>query len=360
MQKVREEVRVQRCGEGPMDLAFVGEIEVDTGDKTVYVNAYYGFETVLYVTERPMAFGDEMIDEDDMLESYSELTEAAESDYFAYFLELDRLTDEKAEETKRHLNDTKYYPGVRMGQMVGRNYGAHAEFFNDLQPEYKEYYQVVRKDGIFHYSMSHESVYMRNELGAFYNAYFPETEEPKYLFEVTSIDEVPERYEFAKHTFQYIRAVIGDFLEKYFKYKLPEEEREYPQFNLYGFKNLRVNMVKNSGPSGKETQYVAEISSKAGKASETDRYITYIKSENMDFWCVNTMSFYDAYFVDQSIHAGMGIQEKHNSIESMGGSGYREIFMKLKEAVDIYSGEGEFIWSLGDEDPLNLTELIEN
>lgn len=361
MEKIREEVRVERCGMGPMDLAFIGEIEVDTGKNTVYVCAYYGMETVLYVSKKSIISSNEMIDDGSALESYSDITDAAASDYFPYFLELDKLTDEKAEQTKRQMNDTKYYSGIRMGQTVGPDFGAHAELFNDLQPEYKEYYQVVRKNGIFHYSMSHESVYMRNELGKLYNAYYPGTEEPKYLFEVTDIENIPEKYEFAKHTFKHMRAAIGDFLQKNFGYSLPEDEMEYPQFMICGFRNLRVNVLRNSGPTGKETQYVAEITSKAGKNTDTPRYITYIRSDGMEFWCVNTMSFYDAYFVDQSIRAGMGIQEKHTSIDELKKSGYRDVFVKLKEAVDSYSGDGEYIWTLDDEDdPIELSGMIEN
>ena len=73
------------------------------------------------------------------------------------------------------------------------------------------------------------------------------------------------------------------------------------------------------------------------------------------------MSFYDAYFVDQSIRAGRGIQEKHTSIDELKKSGYRDIFVKLKEAVNSYSGDGEYVWTIDNEDdPFGLSEMIEN
>ena len=49
------------------------------------------------------------------------------------------------------------------------------------------------------------------------------------------------------------------------------------------------------------------------------------------------------------------------SIDELKKSGYRDIFVKLKEAVNSYSGDGEYVWTIDNEDdPFGLSEMIEN
>ena len=93
---------------------------------------------------------------------------------------------------------------------------------------------------------------------------------------------------------------------------------------------------------------------------ETDKpdqplYITNLHGEDYDTYLTNSQSFYDAYFHDNSIIAGRTIKERKFSLEETHTSGYRDVYKKLHEAIDAYSGEGEFVWHVGDDDPIDLS-----
>lgn len=358
MEELRRNVRMERCGCGPMDYAVEGEIEVlNDKDEHVFVTAFYGPETVLSVSKLSLLDCNDMIEEEMLEETYSDLEEAAESDYFRFFLALDKATDEKVAEFRKHMNDSRYYEGVRMGQMFWGEGNVHAELFNSNQPEYQEYYQVVRENGVFKYSMSHESAYMRGELREMFDIYFPGVDEPKYLFTVTDFADIPEKYSFAEHTFRFIKARMCETLAK-MGIELPEEDSEYPKFKLHGFKELRVNVRHDTGPKGNETTIIAEITAAEKYKPDQALYISNLHGEEYDTYLTNSQSFYDAYFHDNSIIAGRTIKERKFSLEEASTSGYRDIYKKLHEAIEAYSGEGEYIWHVGDEDPLGISELL--
>ena len=358
MKELRRNVRMERCGCGPMDYAVEGEIEVlNDVQEHVFITAFYGPETVLSVSKVSLLDYPDVIEEDMLEESYSDLEEAADSVYFRYFLELDKATDEKVAEFQKTINDTKYYDGIRMGQMFWGEGNGHAEIFNSAQPEYHEYYQVVRENGVFRYSMSHESTYMRDELGEMFEIYFPGVEEPKYLFSVTDLSDIPTEYAYAEHTFRFVRAQLVETLAK-MGVDLPEEDGEYPKFELFGFKELRVNVTHESGPNGNETMYIAEITAAEKFKPDQVLYITNMRGEDFDTYLTNTQSFYDAFFHDPSILAGRTIMEKRMSLSDANKSGYRDIYKKLHDAIDAYSGKGEYVWRAGDEDPIGLTALL--
>lgn len=358
MEELRRNVRMERCGCGPMDYVVEGEIEVlNDKQEHVFVNAFYGPETVLSVSKVSLLDYPDIIEEEMLEESYTDLEEAADSDYFRFFLELDKATDEKVADFQKRINDTKYYDGIRMGQMFWGKGCGHAELFNSNQPEYHEYFQVVSEDGVFKYSMSHESTYMRYELGQMFDIYFPGAEEPRYLFMVTDFSDIPEEYAYAEPTFRFMRAQLAETLVK-MGADLPEEDTEYPTFELFGFKELRVNVTHESGPNGNETVYIAEITAAEKFKPDQVLYITNMRGEDFDTYLTNTQSFYDAFFHDPSIIAGRTIMEKSMSLDDASRSGYREIYRKLHDAIDAYSGEREYIWHVGDDDPIGLTALL--
>ena len=83
-----------------------------------------------------------------------------------------------------------------------------------------------------------------------------------------------------------------------------------------------------------------------------------MRGEDFDAYLTNTQSFYDAVFHDPSIIAGRTIMEKNMSLSDAEKSGYRDIYRKLHDAIEAYSGDGEFIWHIGDDDPLGFTTLL--
>ena len=112
-----------------------------------------------------------------------------------FFVELDKLTDEKANKTLKEIDDTKYHnPCYRIGRnFIGANGEMkYAEVYNNSQPERNEYLQIrIKEDGTI-FSVSHHSYYMQYEMGPIYEAYFPTPEEQLYLVEAPSIEELGE------------------------------------------------------------------------------------------------------------------------------------------------------------------------
>ena len=244
-----------------------------------------------------------------------------------------------------------------MGQMFWGEGNGHAEVFNSAQPEYHEYYQVVRENGVFRYSMSHESTYMRDELGEMFELYFPGVDEPKYLFSVTDFADIPTEHAYAEHTFRFMRAQLVETLKE-MGVEFPEEDAEYPKFELTGFKELRVNVTHESGQNGNETMYIAEITAAKKYKPDQALYITNMRGEDFDTYLVNTQSFYDAVFHDPSIIAGRTVMEKNMSLNDTEKSGFRDIYRTLHEAIEAYLGDGEYIWHVGDEDMIGITSLL--
>ena len=124
------------------------------------------------------------------LETYENIDDAIDSDFFRYFLEIDKLTDDKVREVYAELCDTAKY-GRRFGcQVSGKGVMAYEEMYDEQCPERKQYFQVVDIDGKTTYSASHESVFMWLEMGDFYSAVFGEREEPKYYIHITDEKEL--------------------------------------------------------------------------------------------------------------------------------------------------------------------------
>ncbi len=83
-----------------------------------------------------------------------------------------------------------------------------------------------------------------------------------------------------------------------------------------------------------------------------------MRGEDFDTYLTNTQSFYDAVFHDPSIIAGRTIMEKNMSLSDAEKSGYRDIYRKLHDAIEAYSGDGEYIWHVGDEDVIGLSDIL--
>lgn len=128
----------------------------------------------------------------EMLERYESLEEAAGSEFFPYFLELDKRTDQKVQEVMRKVDDTREWgPGIRMGACVrGGRRQMYMESFNTLQPELREYCQIVEdSDGTIRYTATHESCFMQIELGKeLHELYFGYKREPEFFIDVKGDD----------------------------------------------------------------------------------------------------------------------------------------------------------------------------
>ncbi len=149
----------------------------------------------------------EDIPQPDTLEFYDTLEEAAGSEFFPYFLELDKRTDKKVLEVMKKIDDTREY-GMRVGSSMhgGEPAKIYIEMFNSKQPELREYFQLVEyQDGRRRYTATHESCFMQLEMGQeLYEAYFGPKREPEYYIDTdkNEFTGARVRYRFIFHMMQ--------------------------------------------------------------------------------------------------------------------------------------------------------------
>lgn len=118
------------------------------------------------------------------MEEYDDIEAATDSDFFRFFLEIERLTDDKVKEVLDQICDTANY-GIRVNfKITGGNLVSYAEQYDAEVPEEKQYFQVVETDGKIVYTASHESVFMWIEMGDLYSVIFGEREEPRYFIHI--------------------------------------------------------------------------------------------------------------------------------------------------------------------------------
>ena len=224
-------------GPAPFDYTYVGWIRVQDKEGNVFVvtalydGAFSEFDVwtqqqFLELENACAQDGEEPVQEpleteedgpgEAPLESYGSLEEAAGSAFFPFFLELDNLTDREVAEVMRKVDDTREY-GTRVGMALhgGELPRAYIEMFNDRQPERREYYQMVEySDGTCRYTASHESCYMRIEMGELYEAYFGQKREPEYFIDSDRDDlSAPERAQ-VRMIFDMARVLLHDELLK--------------------------------------------------------------------------------------------------------------------------------------------------
>ena len=235
-EEVDIEIHAERCGHAPMDYMYWGEIKLQNEEGNVYYvrNFYHpegeNMEVLteemhdLYVQtaktgEIPLGI--------ETLEAYESLEEAASSQFFKWFLELDRKTDGKVLEIMRQIDDTRYY-GARYGAKLdhgGMSY--YMEAFNTSNPEKREYFQIVENGDERRFTVSHESYYMWMELGEIYQAYFGrKMQESEYIIDVQNLDELDSKNYNYKMIFKDLLAGMHLYAHRNYGAAISEEEME--------------------------------------------------------------------------------------------------------------------------------------
>ena len=230
------QLHAERCGHAPMDYMYWGEIKLQNYEgKIYYVRNYYHPEgenmEVLteemhekYVqAEKEGGFSQDI----EPLEAYESLEEAASSQFFKWFLELDRETDAKVLETMRQIDDTRFY-GARYGAKLDHNgMSYYMEAFNTQHPERREYFQIVENGDERRFTVSHESYYMWMELGEIYPAYFGrKMQEPEYFIDVRNLDQLDSRDHNYSMIFKDLLAGMHLYAHRNYGAALSEEEME--------------------------------------------------------------------------------------------------------------------------------------
>ena len=229
------EIHAERCGQASMDYMYWGELKIRNEEgKTYYVRNYYHPEgecmeviTAEMHDKFVQAVEEGELPEDfEALEAYDSLEDAASSQFFKWFLELDRETDGKVLETMRQVDDTRFY-GVRYGAKLDHDGMAYyMEAFNTQYPEKREYFQIVENGDERRFTISHESYYMRMELGEIYPVYFgTKIQEPEYFIDVRDLGELDSRNHY-KMIFEDLLAGMHQYAKKFGGAVISEEEME--------------------------------------------------------------------------------------------------------------------------------------
>ena len=187
------QIRAFHSGSAPFDYTYAGVITVeDTGGRRFFVQGYYSdsFRAFTVMDEENYRIFEKQNDGDyEMMESYSTFNETFDSDFFRFFLEIDRATDEKVNEIMEMLDDTKNY-GIRYGcRMTSEGEMTYTERYDSGSPALRQYFQIRRTARETRYTASHDSVFMKLEMGDLYPVYFMDEAEPEYFIDCTSIEE---------------------------------------------------------------------------------------------------------------------------------------------------------------------------
>ena len=228
------QLHAERCGNAPMDYMYWGEIKLQNYEGNIYyVRNYYHPEgenmevlteemhNKCVEAEKEGGFPQDI----EPLEAYESLEGAASSQFFKWFLELDREMDGKVLETMRQVDDTRFY-GTRYGAKLDHNgMSYYMEAFNTHHPERREYFQIVENGDERRFTVSHESYYMWMELGEIYPAYFGrKMQEPEYFIDVRDLAQLDGRDHNYRMIFKDLLADMHLYAHRNYGAAISEEE----------------------------------------------------------------------------------------------------------------------------------------
>ncbi|MBQ6663343.1 MAG: hypothetical protein IJM69_07375 [Firmicutes bacterium] len=228
--ELERNITAERCWPAPMDYLYRGVIRVknESDGSILCVCAEYSPSgDHFYVEteeererfEKALSEGIEwdLTEEEEFLELFESLEDAAASPFFHFYLELDRATDDKLDEVLASVNDSKEN-GVRIGMhYAGGKKEGYLEAFNTQFPERNEYFQIIRTEEGYTYSVTHESLYMQIELGDLYPAYFGKKKEPYYVVHTNDLLETAKVDTYYKFVFTELRHTLNEALRDHYQ-----------------------------------------------------------------------------------------------------------------------------------------------
>ena len=106
-EELAHHIHAEPCGNAPMDYMYWGEISLkDRRGNKFFIQAAYSFagDSLIVMNENQYLKAEETKGElVETLENYESLEDSATSDFFQWFLRLDRLTDLKVKETLENV-----------------------------------------------------------------------------------------------------------------------------------------------------------------------------------------------------------------------------------------------------------------
>lgn len=210
MEKINTIVTAEPHGMAPTDVFIAAEIELLDGKQTLYAQAcFWPDGESFFAVDKVSMYKPEYEKSSDCIERFKTLSLATESEFFEVYLELDKLTDRKAEEYLRKIDDTRNYVFRSGVKLENGGIEEYAEFFNTTQPEYNEYLQIRKSKTRTIFSASHHSYFLRMEYGSLYETYFGDSPAEEYLFEIQSLDEIG-KYSYFQPAFEKMLEIMDE------------------------------------------------------------------------------------------------------------------------------------------------------
>lgn len=244
-EEISRMIEAEKCGNAPMDYSFWGVLKISNGKTAYYVEAAYSefgdqfdvmTEEMHDLFEKKAKEYNQVIETDiddldvlnlsdpsegiEVVEHYESLIEAARSPFFKWYLELDRAVDDKVLKTLNSVDDTRNNE-PRFGAKLGdKNWIYYMEAFNTEEPEKREYFQIIKDGDDYTYSISHESYFMKIELGSIYEIYFKEKSHPEeYFIKVHDLAELKGNSARYGVIFKHLRLYLHQFIHQNFDFE---------------------------------------------------------------------------------------------------------------------------------------------
>ena len=238
-EEIDRQIDACRCGNAPIDNDYLGilTVEDETG-KRYYIVSIYSVEGEFFFVVDEEEYERYSVDDNatmledvNKLEYYESFIDTALSEFFPYFLELDRATDKKVAETMNMLDDTRNY-GIQIGAGIHNGEKmCYLEAFDEEKPAERQYLQIVERNGSCTYSASHNSCFMQMELGDIYPYYFGE-KKIEYYLQVEDTAEIGSRDMRLKFKFDDLRHTLHQYINYAYPGLFPEFEEQIPEESI--------------------------------------------------------------------------------------------------------------------------------
>ena len=270
-----------------------------------------------------------------IIESYVNEPGTNDSPYYQGFLQLQSKILKKWDEIKEHEIDTKYY-GVRIGASVNSNgLNIFAEAFNLNQPEHKEYIQIRKQNSKTIYTVSHESYFMKYQLGDIYKFYFDEPPEEKYIVNISDINDLDRKYYYFAESFRNLQRMIT---EQEFLNDAAEIKEEY------------ASVVTSIRGINKDEHQIIEMTLDKNKASRIYLSIQLL-SDISTKYRITKNSVLEAILTEEPLGDCL---EEHDDI-NLFKECEKAYFVDLKKSFDyMIKNRHNYLWRYGDGNKYNI------
>lgn len=327
-------VIVSECGPSPIDKIVIIEYQKED----IYLTAYSDPMTNVFFALKKsyIECAESGIQIDDyIIEDYDDLQDASESEYIRDFLKLDAMLDSKWVEIKDQERDTRY-SGMKVGASFEESgMVIFAETFNHSQPEYKEYIQIVKRNGKYTYSASHESYFMKYQLGDLYTMYFGEPPKEEYYIKISDLKDLDRKYYYFAQSFRNLQKTI--------------EENEYLN-GVAKLSNDYDTIITSIRGLNKDGHKIIEM---VLDKSRAERLYLCIRLDGSDelLYSISKNSMLEAILL-----RGENVEciEEQKNIESLNVE-LKRYFGDLKKAYDyMIQNRHNYIWRYGDGNKYNI------